>query len=248
MSGRNRRAAPPPAVQGKEINDPPPSEVPFRKRLPPKARPFYDLVLRHRKQRSDEVLWHHRLGRLILDLKKALRDCSTTRRRPGWDGPLAEALDMETSPIYKCCKFAELYTEAEAKEQFQDRGLRWAHVIPLLYVKKKEDRSRLADRAHQDHWTVTQMRDEAERIRGGAQKSGGRKPRLPVSAGAAVDLDRLAQATEDWLRTYTLWEPCGAALLAVQGAPRKQIKSRLDRAVAAVRRLAEAAQALLKAL
>jgi hypothetical protein len=236
-----RRSGPPPPLR----------DDAFRKKLPGAARPLYDQALAHLGRESDEVMWHYRLGRRLLRLKEAL----PRRSPPG--GPrrvtftrLAEELGMSLSKFDKHCLFPEVYTtEAEVKKLLRRPKLSWGHVISLLYVTGAEERSRLAARAKDEKWTVDRLKDEAQKVAGGARRRGGRGRSAPFSAGPAVDLARLAQSTRAWVHVNRLWGEGGEPLRSVRERRlTKAMKKRLRKAVDELADLVEKARALLEVL
>lgn len=151
------------------------------------------------EMRVDNLHFYHRLGALCKDVK----DSPQTYGEDGFK-LLKRALYIHSSTIGQSVKFFSNFTTQELNDviELNNRSanfrLTWSHIVKLLRVKDKDQRTQLIQRAVQELWDPKKLAEEVKKICGGRQEGAGRPLSIPGGLGAQIR--QIKNECEKWIK------------------------------------------------
>ena len=137
------------------------------------------------------IAWHHRLGRLLVELREGQKQLHR-----GWGRRLADKLTRSPSLLSKSVTFTEEYTAEEAAElDRQDVG--WDRLVQTLAIKDKAQRLKLLQDAKD--LPAAWLSREVKRARRVEPHAGGRPRRALAEGQEVASLLELLGRGRQWL-------------------------------------------------
>lgn len=150
------------------------------------------------------LLEFHALGKRVLKVYEASQPLADGQRRRGVAQWFNTKLGLQRDQVDKARQFAAMYSDEEVNvlcnlaSKDGGRTITKSHVIRLMSVRNKRQRSQLAKQVVREQWTVQQL--GAEITRQGKSSRGGRRPKRPATVGEALEqVQRMAQRWERWV-------------------------------------------------
>jgi hypothetical protein len=157
------------------------------------------------RQAVQELRDYYQLG---LDVLKADRKNPNKRTySKGVSLEFAERIGKARDYVDKARQFVSKYTEKQFEELCSLRRpdgmpLGRRHVVALLSVEDKRQRTRLQRMAAKEGWGTRRLGDEITAVQG-SRSSGGRRPRGPESiVGALVQIVKMSESWGKWCRGF----------------------------------------------
>lgn len=146
----------------------------------------------------------HALGKRVLEVYEASQPLADGKRRRGVAQVFNHRLGLLRDHVEKARQFAAMYNDEEVNtlcnlaSRDGGRPITKSHVIRLMSVRNKRQRTQLAKQVVREQWSVQRLGSEI--CKRGKSSQGGRRPKRPTTVEEAMEqMQRMVRQWERWV-------------------------------------------------